>query len=254
MSDLHQPQHSGPDHPDHKDPWALQLVVHRVKAAPALHRDVLAAAATAVVRLLDDPRSHDDGDWATAVRHWRAGWIRKVTRRAENKRWDDVQHLPGLTVTVNHTQNSTSAAEVRALVPGPLTPLPPEVKKLQVGGTEFPRSIEPALSAQPQAGAVVTVVMAPGLELSTGKAAAQAGHAAQLAYERLCVIAAEPNSDSPAATALLDAWRADGFRVNVMEPAAAQDPAWARQDHPIRVVDAGLTEVNGPTETARAFW
>ena len=254
MSGMTESQQSRPDRPDHEDPWALQLVVHRVKANPALHRDVLAAAATAVVQLLDDPRSQNDGDWAAAVRHWRAGWIRKVTRRAENKRWDDVQHLPGLTVTLNHTQNSTSAAEVRALVPRPLTPLPPEVKKLQVGGTEFPRNIEPAGSTRPPADAVVTVVMAPGLELSTGKAAAQAGHAAQLAYERLCAVAAEPNSDSPTATALLDTWRADGFRVNIVEPADVQDPVWAGQDHPIRVVDAGLTEVNGPTETARAFW
>lgn len=249
---------SAPAHPDHEDPWALQLVVHRVKADPAQHRDVLAAAATAVVRLLDDARSHDGGPWASAMAHWRAGWIRKVTRRAENKRWEDVQALPGVTVSLD----TVPTAEVRAIVPGPLTPLPSELKKLQVGGTEFPRTDESAPAEDPTAGptsgptqthndAVVTVMMAPGLVLSTGKAAAQAGHAAQLAYERLRTVAAGQGPEADTAASLLQRWRDQEFRVRVLE---ADEQRWATTFAPVQVIDAGLTEVTGPTETARALW
>lgn len=238
---------SRPSTPDHPDPWAMQLVIHRNKHVPANHIDVLEAAGAAVVTLLDDPRSTaDDGVWAAAVAHWRAGWIRKVARRAENKRWDDVQLLSGVTVSVESPEpppeaGSRPTAAVRAFVPGPLDPLPPELKKLQVGGTQFPHD-----HPSHRDGAAVTIELAPGLELSTGKAAAQVGHAAQLAYEHLV------NSDSDTDTdSVLSQWRADGFRIRVVE---GDQAAWDAAERPVRVVDAGLTEVDGATETARAWW
>ncbi|GAA4475973.1 peptidyl-tRNA hydrolase [Enteractinococcus fodinae] len=227
---------SRPDRPDHEHPWAMQLVIQRDKQHPANHIDVLEAAASAVVGLLDDPRTTSvDGAWAEAVAHWRAGWIRKVARRAENKRWDDVQALDGVTV-------ASGSAAVRAFVPGPVAPLPPQLKKLQVGGTELPR-----LHASTQDDAVVTIELNPDVELSTGKAAAQVGHAGQLAYERLIASA----DDDAHARAVLESWRADEFRVRVQVPTPDQ---WAQADHPVRVVDAGLTEIAQETETARAFW
>jgi len=223
---------SRPDRPDHENPWAMQLVIERNKQDPANHIDALEAAATAVVQLLDDPRvTNDDGPWAEAVAHWRAGWIRKVARRAENKRWDDVQTLDGVTVRLG-------TASVRAFVPGPVAPLPPQLKKLQVGGTELPR-----LHDSTQQDTVVTLELNPRVELSTGKAAAQAGHAAQLAYERL---SADGENSS-----VLSVWRADNFRVRVQTPTVEQ---WEQADRPVRVVDAGLTEIAQETETARAFW
>lgn len=228
---------SRPDHPDHASPWAMQLVIQRNKRDPANHIDVLEAAASAVVTLLDDPRTTSvDGAWSAAVEHWRAGWIRKVARRAENKRWDDVQALDGVTV------RSASAA-VRAVVPGPVAPLAPELKKLQVGGTELPR-----LHDSTQHDAVVTIELNPAVELSTGKAAAQAGHAAQLAYERLVAGAI---ADTVQTDGVLAAWRADSFRVKVQVPTRQQ---WTQTNRHVRVVDAGLTEIARATETARAFW
>ena len=228
---------SRPEHADHEQPWAMQLVIQRDKQDPANHIDVLEAAATAVVRLLDDPRTTDvDGAWAEAVAHWRAGWIRKVARRAENKRWDDVQDLDGVTAV-------SGSAAVRAFVPGPVGPLPAPLKKLQVGGTELPRLHD---STQPDT--VVTVELSPEVELSTGKAAAQVGHAAQLAYERLIEGA---NDGDDYAASRLHAWRRDGFRIRVVLPTPSQ---WAAADRPVRVVDAGLTEIAQATETARAFW
>ena len=86
-----------PEHTDHPEPWAMQLVVRRNKQDPANHLAVLEAAGSAVVKLLADQRAvSPEGQWYAQVQHWRAGWIRKVVRRAENKRWDDVQVLPGV--------------------------------------------------------------------------------------------------------------------------------------------------------------
>ncbi|HEY4577467.1 MAG TPA: peptidyl-tRNA hydrolase [Yaniella sp.] len=227
---------SRPEHPDHEHPWAMQLVIQRNKQDPANHIDVLESAATAVVTLLDDPRTTTpQGSWADAVAHWRAGWIRKVARRAENKRWDDVQLLDGITV-------ESGSAAVRAFVPGPVAPLLPQLKKLQVGGTEFPR-----LHDSTQQDTVVTIELNPHVELSTGKAAAQAGHAAQITYERLTDSAAA----DPRAHEVLAAWRADGFRVRVAVPTPDE---WETLNRPVRVVDAGLTELEQATETARALW
>src|SRR5699024_2512326 len=122
-----------PEHTDHPEPWAMQLVVCRNKQDPANHLAVLEAAGSAVVKLLADQRAvSPEGQWYAQVQHWRAGWMRKVVGRADNKRCDDVQLPPGVRAV-------SGAAGVRAFVPGPLTPLPLSLKKLQVGGTQFPR-------------------------------------------------------------------------------------------------------------------
>lgn len=215
----------------------MQLVVRRNKQDPANHFAVLEAAGNAVVKLLADPRAvSPHGQWYAQVQHWRAGWIRKVVRRAENKRWEDVQALPGVNAI-------SAAAEVRAFVPGPLTPLPLSLKKLQVGGTQFPR-----LGQIPQQKMTVTVELNPYLELSTGKAAAQVGHAAQLAFERLT---SQADVRESSAEATLESWRRDDFRIAVFSPSADD---WNRQQRPVSVVDAGLTEIAQAAETARAYW
>jgi peptidyl-tRNA hydrolase len=209
----------------------MQLVVRRVRSAPAQHVDVCEAAAQAVVRLLDDERSRGNGEWADAVAYWREGWIRKVVRRAENKRWEDVQVLDGVTVWAGGPDGH--GAEVRAFVPGPLPEIPKDLAKLQVGGTEFPRD-----RGSVTVGAIVTVEVSPLVEMSTGKTAAQVGHAAQLAWEQM-------------PEAVRGRWRADGFRIRVECPDAE---SWRAARRPVAVVDAGLTELGGPAETARAVW
>ena len=46
-------------------------------------------------------------------------------------------------------------------------------------------------------------------------------------------------------------WAADGHRVRV----EVMDPErWAADPGRIQVVDAGFTELDGPTETTRAWW
>ena len=213
-------------------PWAMQLVVHRDRERPAREVDVAEVAASAVVRLLDDPRSAPGGSWHGAVRTWRDAQIRKLVRRADGKRWDDVQQLPGVTVSCEGPEGSGVAA-VRAFVPAPVRPLPKALHKLQVSGTQFP-----ADGRSRTEHAVVTVEVAPELGISSGKLAAQCGHAAQLAWEQM------PDD-------VRERWRADGFRVRVVFPSASE---WAGKDRPVTVTDAGLTELDGPTDTTRAWW
>lgn len=245
--------------------WGMQLAVRYDKLRPATHLEVCAAAARAVVRLLADPRSVDGGPWAPYVRRWRRGRIRKLVRRARGIRWEEVQTLPGVTVA----EGPGGRAQVRAFVPAPVRPLPPALDKLQVSGTQFPSRVpgdgtvddavdddlrhdlrhdsreghpDDAADAPTDPPPVVTIALTPYAALSTGKAAAQAGHAAQLAWEHL------RRSDP----AMARRWLADDARVAVIVP---DERGWRRASGaPVRVIDAGLTEVEGPTESARAWW
>lgn len=213
-------------------PWAMQLVVHRDRVNPAREVDVAEAAARAVVTLLADERSAPGGPWHEAVRTWRDVQIRKLVRRADGKRWDDVQQLPGVTVGQEGAGDHGDAI-VRAFVPAPVQPLPRALHKLQVSGTNFPEDGDSAASD-----AVVTVEVAPGLGISSGKLAAQCGHAAQLAWETVPAVVRQR-------------WAEDGYRVRVVFPSRAE---WDAARRPVTVTDAGLTELDGPTDTTRAWW
>ncbi|WP_270259119.1 peptidyl-tRNA hydrolase [Kocuria marina] len=217
-------------------PWAMQLVVHRDRARPAREVDVAEAAARAVVMLLADERSAPGGPWHEAVQTWRDVQIRKLVRRADGKRWDDVQALPGVTVSQeapSAAADEHGSAAVRAFVPAPVQPLPKELHKLQVSGTQFP-----AAGASATQDPVVTVEVAPGLEISSGKLAAQCGHAAQLAWEAM------PDAER-------ERWRVDDYRVRVEFPSPEE---WSGARRPVTVTDAGLTELDGPTDTTRTWW
>lgn len=219
---------------DHDIPWSLPIVVRRSKTAIARHIDVLEATSRAVVTFLDDPRSQPGGEWNEAVEYWRDGAIRKVVRRGDGKKLEDARALGSVSVTFGGTDDF-APAEALVFAPGPVEPLPPELKKLQVGGTEFPDEGESSVSA---AEAVVTIELSPALTLTTGKAAAQCGHAAQLAFEQM------PDD-------VRNRWRESGFSLRVI---TASQESWAANDQQISVVDAGFTEVDGPTETVRARW
>lgn len=215
-------------------PWAMQIVVHRDRGRLAADVDVAEAAAQAVVRLLDDDRSAPGGPWHDAVERWcEGGRIRKLVRRADGKRWTDVQALPGITVELDAARADAGPAAARALPPAPVRPLPKALHKLQVGGTAFVPEGESAL-ADP----VVTIEVSPHVEITSGKLVAQVAHAAQRAYDL-------------APDEVRRAWRARGFAVRVERPDAAR---WDTTERPVSITDAGFTELPGPTETVRAHW
>jgi len=211
---------------DHEPPWAMQLAVRAEKATPPTHEAVCEAAAMAVVALLADPRT-TDGAWHEAVRHWESGPIRKVTRRARGVRWQAVQNLPG--VTVDH-----AGAQVRAFVPAPVTEVPAELARLQVAGLDLDDAAEPTPPPMPP---YAVIALNPRAPMSTGKAAAQSGHAAHLLLRE----GGEPARG---------AWLAAGLAVR-LEREAPWEESVGHADVVVR--DAGFTEVAPGTMTALAW-
>ncbi|WP_031224600.1 aminoacyl-tRNA hydrolase [Streptomyces roseochromogenus] len=203
---------------DEAPQFVLPLVVRIERGAPPARTDALETAARAVLVLLADERAHGDGEWAEAVRSWEDARIRKVVRRARGTEWRRAEALPGITVT-------GKSAQVRAFPPIPLDGWPKDLAKLQVSGTEL-EDPEPPVAAGP---AQPVLWLNPELEMSAGKAMAQAGHGAQLAWWAL--------SDAERT-----AWRDAGFALNVR----SADPAdWNRltgSGLPV-VRDAGFTEI-----------
>ncbi|MFD4986348.1 peptidyl-tRNA hydrolase [Streptomyces sp. NPDC058374] len=203
---------------DEAPQYVLPLVVRLERAEPPALTDALETAARAVLVMLSDPRSEGDGEWARAVRDWEDARIRKVVRRARGAEWRRAAELPGITV-------EGCGAEVRVYPPVPLDGWPKELAKLQVSGTELADPQEPG---EPAPGLPV-LWLNPEVSMSAGKAMAQAGHGAQLAWWQL----------SGAERA---AWRERGFALAVR---AAPERRWkelVESGLPV-VRDAGFTEI-----------
>lgn len=190
----------------------LPLVVRIERAAPPERTDALEAAATAVLSLLDDP-----GEWAEEVHTWQSsGRIRKVVRRARGAEWRRVLDLPGR--TIEH-----GTAEVRVHPPVPLDDWPKDLSRLQVSGTDLEDTRAPAAPGP------VVLWENPELEMSAGKAMAQAGHAAQLAWW------ASSEQDRAA-------WRAAGLTASARSATVADFKRMVAAGLPV-VRDAGFTEI-----------
>ncbi|MFE4450312.1 peptidyl-tRNA hydrolase [Streptomyces sp. NPDC056796] len=220
------PFRTEPTSRDEAPQFVLPLVVHIEKADPPARNDALVTAARAVLTLLSDPRSlgadeigsEGEGEWARAVRDWQDARIRKVVRRARGAEWRKASALPGITVT-------GVRAEVRVFPPVPLDGWPKELSKLQVSGTDLDDPEAPP--APGPAGPVLW--MNPEVGMSAGKAMAQAGHGAQLAWWEL--------SDTER-----KAWREAGFPLSVATPDPARWRALTAGGLPV-VRDAGFTEI-----------
>jgi len=198
--------------------YVLPLVVHIEKTAPPARTDALRTAARAVLVMLCDERSVGEGEWARAVRDWQDSRIRKVVRRARGAEWRKASALPGITVTGD-------GAEVRVFPPVPLDGWPKELAKLQVSGTDLD---DPEPPAGPDlAGPVLW--LNPGLDMSAGKAMAQAGHGAQLAWWELSETERK-------------AWREAGFPLSVATTDADHWRELVASGLPV-VRDAGYTEI-----------
>ncbi|MFJ9673768.1 peptidyl-tRNA hydrolase [Streptomyces sp. NPDC101221] len=212
------PFRSEPGDRDLAPQFVLPLVVRIERAAPPARTDALETAARAVLVMLGDARSTGDGEWAQAMRDWQDARIRKVVRRARGAEWRRAEALPGITVT-------GKGAEVRVFPPVPLNGWPKDLARLQVSGTDLDDP-EPPADADPTA---PVLWLNPDLDMSAGKAMAQAGHGAQLAWWEL--------SDGERT-----AWRDAGYPLSVR---TADPDRWADLTTgglPV-VRDAGFTEI-----------
>ncbi|OPG01538.1 peptidyl-tRNA hydrolase [Streptomyces sp. GKU 895] len=203
---------------DQAPQFVLPLVVRIERAAPPARTDALETAARAVLLILSDERSLEGGEWAQVMRDWQDARIRKVVRRARGAEWRKAEALPGITVT-------GKSAEVRVFPPVPLDGWPKELAKLQVSGTdlddpETPGDVDPG---------VPVLWMSPDLDMSAGKAMAQAGHGAQLAWWEL---SEEQRT----------AWRDAGFPLAVRTADPGRWSELTSSGLPL-VRDAGFTEI-----------
>ena len=112
----------------------------------------------------------------------------------------------------------------------PAAELPKLLAKLQVSGTQLPAGAP--LPPQP-----LTIVLNASLEMSTGKAAAQAAHAL-LAWVL----------ESKVAT--VSAWAGAGFPVGIVELPAKEFRKGARKAAGPVIQDAGRTEIEPGSTTA----
>ncbi|MQA62851.1 MAG: peptidyl-tRNA hydrolase [Actinophytocola sp.] len=215
---------------------AMPIILRIERDVPPARTALLEAAAAASIAVCLDPRSAPGGEWHDDVGAWIAGRIRKVARRARGAHWQAVADLPGITVEV-------AGAEARALLPWPVAELPKVVSRLQISGSELPAD-EPG----PVPAGAPVLLLNPDVPMTTGKAAAQVGHATMILASVL-----EPDR--------LKQWAAEAYRCAVRTPSPdlwramlpGNDPAGAWRDRRIVAVrDAGFTEVAPGTITVLA--
>lgn len=224
-----QPHTEDPEQPDTVQ--AMQIALHIPKAEPPVRHELLAAAAKAVVQVCLDPRAVQDPDYRSRLEAWYDHLIRKVARRARNKNWLDAQAVAGVTAEVG-------SAQARAFLPSPVAEVPPELKKLQIQGTELPR--EGAVEQDTDAPELPRIYLDAGLAMTTGKAAAQAGHAAML-------LAAHRDLE------WVWRWAQRDFALTVAEVDSALFAGLAENPDAVSVRDAGFTEVAPDSMTVLAL-
>jgi peptidyl-tRNA hydrolase len=217
--------------------YVLTLVVRVEKGARPAQTDALETAARAVLAILSDERSVGEGEWAEAMTGWQDDRIRKIVKRARGAEWRRAEALAGITVTgrgAGADESASTPAEVRVFPPVPMDDVPVELAKLQVSGTDFEDSAElPAVEPEEP-----VLWINPELEMSSGKAMAQCGHAAQLAWWQL---SAEERKE----------WAAADFALAVRAASPAQWQTLVTSGLPV-VQDAGFTEVAPGSRTVVA--
>ena len=199
----------------------LPFVVRIERDTPPTRTDALEAAARGVLLMLTSERD----EWHEAIAEWDAQRIRKVVRRARGAEWQRAGTVDGL--DVRH-----GTAELRVYPPVPVDAWPPELARLQVGGTNLDDPTAP-----PDVPARTSVVLlSPHAEMTAGKAMAQAAHAAQLGWRSL---RRRPRRK----------WQEAGFPLAVRDATERQWQAVLRSGAPV-VHDGGFTEVEPGTATA----
>ena len=199
----------------------LPFVVRIERDTPPTRTDALEAAARGVLLML----TADRPEWTDVIAQWDGQRIRKVVRRARGAEWRRALTVDGLDVL-------HGTAELRVYPPVPVDAWPAELARLQVGGTHLDDPAEPP--AVPPGRALV--LLSPHVEMTAGKAMAQAAHAAQLGWRSL---RRRPRRK----------WQEAGFPLAVRAATERQWAAVQRSGAPV-VHDGGFTEVAPGTATA----
>lgn len=219
-------------------PWVQPIIV----AKTGEHTATIRAAARASVAVADQP--HPSPDYPSSnYLEWLDGPFTKTVRRASGAHiakltsWADSAGLPYAFVAATQVSAGTLVRSVAvAFTPMRYADLPKLISQCQVAGTDLPG----AQSASGPVGAPLVVHV--DNTLTTGKAAAQAAHAAW-AYKLT-----HTGADAPLSSTSADALA----RLRVVCVDAAELRTRADRDGALAVRDAGLTEVASGTLTAVA--
>ncbi|WP_404286998.1 peptidyl-tRNA hydrolase [Glutamicibacter arilaitensis] len=144
-----------------RQPFELvQPIILRIdKEDPSTEDEGISAVArAAIIAYLQDPQNPEWQTWASQA-------FAKSVRRANPKMFAKVLEL-----FPEQMVSEVGKAQAVGLPPLPAADLPKLIAKLQVSGTELPKSDEVLVSS-------VNIVLNKSLGMSTGKAAAQAAHA-----------------------------------------------------------------------------
>lgn len=193
------------------------LLVDREDPASEQH-GIAAAALASVQAFLQDQEN-------PAWQQWAAGAFAKSVRRADAKTFAKV-----VAAFPDHVLSTVGEACAAGFSPMPASNLPKLLAKLQVSGTQLP-------DGAPLPAQSLTIVVNASLNMSTGKAAAQAAHAL-FAW----VLDSKP--------AVVQAWAGAGYPLSV---AALPDKAFrkgARKSAGPVIADAGRTEIAPGSTTA----
>lgn len=204
-----------------RDPGELvQLIILRIdKEDPSSEDEGLSAVArAAVIAYLQDPQNPDWQQWASQA-------FAKSVRRANPKMFAKVLEMfPGQMVS------EVGKAQAVGLPPLPAADLPKLIAKLQVSGTQLPKADE-VLDAK------INIVLNKSLEMSTGKAAAQAAHA-------LFAWLTEAPAES------VEAWLQSHAPVGIRHLPRKDFEQLSRQAAGPVIQDAGRTEIEPGSVTA----
>lgn len=216
----------------HEETYVQPIMLLVDKADPAAHVDAVHAAALAsVLAYAEETLSHADPDPSWAA--WLDGPFTKTVRRADAKTFEK---LSSKFTDVEHAAVAVGKAKAMAFRPTTYGAMSRHLSKLQVSGTDLPeRATDHAVPAAEDAPALI---LNASLSMSTGKQAAQAGHALFAWFLSL---------DTPARRA----WYEAGcqFRVELV-PQEFFDRYAATVDEGLVIVDAGRTEIDPGTATA----
>lgn len=199
----------------------VQPILIRVdKEDPAAHRDAVAAAALACVL------AYARRETAEAWEEWVNGRFTKTVRRASPKAFAKLSAgAPSGTVIIG-------SAEAAAFDPQRYDDMPRALRSLQVSGTQLPPG-DP-VRASP---GMPLIVLNQDLDMSTGKAAAQAAHALLAWYLDLAPEQAAAFAEHP------------GAAVTEVPAERFRELASVSGAGPL-IVDAGLTEIDPGSATA----
>lgn len=204
-----------------RDPGELvQPIILRIdKEDPSSEDEGLSAVArAAVIAYLQDPQNPDWQQWASQA-------FAKSVRRANPKMFAKV-----LEMFPEQMVSEVGKAQAVGLPPLPAADLPKLIAKLQVSGTQLPKADE-VLDAE------INIVLNKSLEMSTGKAAAQAAHA-------LFAWLTEAPAES------VEAWLQSHAPVGIRHLPLKDFEQLSRQAAGPVIQDAGRTEIEPGSVTA----